>query len=694
MNPSLLLSVLLLSLLLAVVTSRPAHAAPAPGSATLHPRLEASFRLPNLQGNPFDFTENDVKVTLAGPDGRSVTLPAFFDGGDTWRVRHTPAAPGRYAVESVTLNGRDAQPQALAPTEFNVAATTPPRFVRIDPQDNQRFVLDDGSPYYPLGYNLGWRGGDMPPLVESIAKMGQAGVNWTRIWMNHWDEKNLEWGNATPNPEIGRLKLDTAQTWDDIVEALEAHDIRFQLVLQHHGQYSTRVNPNWSHHPFNKANGGFLDAPEQFFTDPKAIALTKSKYRYIIARWGYSPAVMAWELFNEVEYTDAFENALPTVAAWHAEMAAFIREHDVYDHLVTTSSRVTEPTLWPAMDYYQAHIYPPDVVTAVVGLDERRLDRAYFYGEIGSSTASWKQEKGHTLHQALWASLVSQAGGAAQYWYWDNVEPNNLFFHYSAAQAFVEASGLPNQRGMKAIDVVAQTPDRGPLRFGPGLGWEKSQTTEFTALPTGKVAGLGGMSGYLQGDNNRAMFPAATLNVEFPTAGTFAVRLDEAAKDGAALAISVDGKLQTTLTIDAAPEPQQPAEGPRRERENVRLSSTIEVPVAAGSHVIRLENTGKDWVHLREFALTPYAYELAALGKANDELAVIWVYRREPGEGTIAGTLSVPGLRDGDYRVAWWDTTKGQVVGETAATVSGGAALPLATPPISHDIAAWIQRVE
>jgi hypothetical protein len=96
-----------------------------------------------------------------------------------------------------------------------------------------------------------------------------------------------------------------ARRWDTIVEAADKNGIFFPDGLQHHGQYSTRTNPNWGENPWNAANGGFLAKPEDFFTDARAKALTKAKYRYIIARWGYSPSILAWELFNEVQYTDA-----------------------------------------------------------------------------------------------------------------------------------------------------------------------------------------------------------------------------------------------------------------------------------------------------------------------------------------------------------------------------------------------------
>src|SRR5258707_10108686 len=72
----------------------------------VYPHLEASFAITNLATDPFDFTLTDVRVQIAQPDNTTLSLPAFFDGGTTWRVRHTPNLPGAYQVNGVTLNGQ------------------------------------------------------------------------------------------------------------------------------------------------------------------------------------------------------------------------------------------------------------------------------------------------------------------------------------------------------------------------------------------------------------------------------------------------------------------------------------------------------------------------------------------------------------------------------------------------------------
>jgi hypothetical protein len=517
-------------------------------------RIELSFQLPQVKGNPFDYTVNDVRVTLSTPSGTDVSLPAFYDGGTTWKARHLPDSPGRYTLRSISLNGDDAKPVAISQSDFNFSAVDHRGFVRIDPKDKMRFAFDDGSSFYPVGYNLAWQSHgqvEMPPLVESLDRMGRAGVNWTRIWMNAWDGKNLDWPiDSNDRIEPGTLLLPVAEVWDAIVERARENHIYFQMVLQHHGQYNTTNDSNWSINPWNKANGGWLDTPEQFFTDERAIQLTKNKFRYIIARWGYSPSIMAFELCNEVESTDGFRKNLKSVAEWHRTMAQFIRSQDRYKHLITTSSNTTEKSIWPATDYYQAHAYPADLISAITGLDDQKLDRAYFYGEMGASSSGNALPPPETLHRILWASLMSGSAGTGEYWDWFEVEPRNLLGQFTAVQNFIKLSGMLSDRELHTARLQVQTVDRGPLVFGPGRDWAPSTATSFAVKADGSVENLGGMSAFLQGRGaNHAMFPFASFEVNYPDAGTFAIEADQTTPSGARLEASLDEKPMAAVII-------------------------------------------------------------------------------------------------------------------------------------------------
>src|SRR5258706_1589961 len=75
-----------------------------PAQADAYPKIEASFSVTNLATDPFDYTVTDIRVQITQPDSTTLSLPAFFDGGTTWRVRHTPMLAGLYQVTGTTLN--------------------------------------------------------------------------------------------------------------------------------------------------------------------------------------------------------------------------------------------------------------------------------------------------------------------------------------------------------------------------------------------------------------------------------------------------------------------------------------------------------------------------------------------------------------------------------------------------------------
>ena len=646
------------------------------------PRVEVRFDLPKLSGNPFDYTENDVRVLVRDPVGEVQRFPAFFDGGTTWRVRFTPRRAGAYQVVGVTRSGADAGPVGLTPDRVQVSGKPGHGFVRRDPSDPRRFRFDDGAPYCPIGHNVAWGNGRKGDIAAIFDKMGRVGENWSRVWMDHWDGKNLDWVGGKKIP-LGQLDLDVARRWDEIVEAAERNGIHFQMTLQHHGQYTTRVNPNWSENPWNAANGGFLASPREFFTDARAISLTQAKYRYIVARWGYSTAIMAWELFNEVEWTDAYAAGdRQAVASWHDRMATFLREQDPYRHLVTSSSGIDPAKLGVRLDYWQPHAYIPDALTAIAGVDASKLDRPVFFGEIGPSGDLFADD-GSFLRRAVWGGILSECAGAAQYWAWDLIDRRDFYPLFRPATQFVRDSGLLRHVGFHVIRPAVETPEQGPLEFGPGGGWGRAGRTEFTVDPSGGVPGIGGLPAYFQGVAHREMMGPVTFHVTFARPGVFRVSVDRVARSGARLILDVDGVQAADRAFPAS------------DRDAV-VDATVEARVPAGRHTVRVSNTGADWVVVRRITLDPYAPALAAIGKATRECAALWVYRRGSGatSAPISGKLRLAGMSPGRYVAAWWDSVAGGKLGSRSITAGSDGRLAVPTPPIARDAAVFVERVD
>ena len=61
----------------------------------LYEMVEASFTASVTYGNPY--LDVDLWVDLEGPDNLKYRIPAFWDGGQTWRVRMVATAPGNWS---------------------------------------------------------------------------------------------------------------------------------------------------------------------------------------------------------------------------------------------------------------------------------------------------------------------------------------------------------------------------------------------------------------------------------------------------------------------------------------------------------------------------------------------------------------------------------------------------------------------
>ena len=620
---------------------------------------EAQFSIEGLSGNPFDPEKNDVQVLFCGPDGpagKTLTQLAFFDGGTTWKARLTAKEKWR----ALRVLGKGVRKNTLLTREL----PQPLRFVR---RKGLGFVYDDGKPYWPIGHNVAWRSGSFD-VPDAFAKLGAAGENWSRVWMCHWDGKNLDWETKDDT-----LSLTVARRWDAIVEAAQKHGIHFQLVLQHHGPYAMNVNSNWGENPWNVKNGGFLKTTEEFFTHPEALRRTLNKLRYIVARWGYSPSILAWELFNEVEWTEGAKNIPQEVAAWHKAVAAYLRSLDCHQHLITTSSHLEGADLYAAMDFEQPHAYPPDV--AVTALSVKPTRKPIFYGEIGPS-GDLNGDDGRHLKAGLWASIFSEASGAAQYWTWDNVERRNLYGLFKAATGFVKASGVTE---LRRVSVSVSTPDGGVASSGPGKGWAAATRTEFPVRADGTIEGIGEMPSFLQGTAHREMFPQAELPVTLKSAGRIAVEIQTVARSGGTLVIKVDGKVATQKAYPASSGDKM-------------VNETLTAAIPAGSHKVTLENSGADWVTVQKITIGPVGASVSALAKSDGSRVALWLRRTAGDASPTRGTVTLRGLRSGSYKLVWWDTVAGKPQGEQKVLANASGQATVTFPAFRGDLAAYLKK--
>jgi hypothetical protein len=649
-------------------------------------KIEASFNITNLTTDPFDYTVTDVRVQILQPDNSTVSLPAFFDGGTTWRVRHMPTMAGTYSISGITRNGSTIAVSNLQPTSWTVAGPpTGAGFIRVDPSNPRRFITSNGRRFFPRGEDVAW---DVSPhnVTNIFWRMAAAHENWSRVWMDHWDGKNLDWPASGPTLPLGQLNLAVAQKWDGIVAAADQAGVHFQMTLQHHGQYSTTVDPNWGQNPYNVSNtigstNGFLTNAVQFFTNATAISLTERKMRYAVARWGYSPSIMAWELFNEVQFTDAGQTGQwGIVQTWHDLMATFIRSQDtVYKHLITTSSDLTEP-IWDDVDYYTHHDYPSDVISGLQDATDITASQPV-RPDYGSECAT-NGTPMLGVDAPLWAGLMAGQSGSEDPWWWDSMDAENDYIYFRAMSDFITRSGLGDQNTVNKSSPQVTGGADGPLAFAPGGGYADATQDTFV-VGDAPPDGFGAAPSFLQGNYHRSMTPNGyTFQVNYPQAGTFSVQVLEIAASGAGLEIFLDGSLQSSNSF--------PAYG-----SDTSTNFTASIPVTAGAHSINIWNPGLDWLVLGNITLNPYAPGLSAYALGNTNFNATWVWNRTnvfntAASATVSGTVQVAGLNPGTYLGTWWDTFGGVAISNFTFSVVSTNPATVNTPAILRSAALYV----
>ncbi|HYX33925.1 MAG TPA: DUF5060 domain-containing protein [Oligoflexus sp.] len=420
--------------------------------------------------DPYDSKELELKGIFTSPAGQKMEIPGFLYAGKVgdkpvegaiWKIRFTPSQAGEWNYH-VEVRNRWKRTQS-ANHKLLAEATDKNGFVRVNRSHPTYFAFDSGRFYYPMGQNVAWL--PMRDYERYFTKMAANGENWARIWMTNWSF-GIEWKPMGHFQGLGNYNLDRAQKLDELLRLAEKNGIYLQLVFDFHGAFSNKVNPEWANSPFNVTNGGFLTSPDQFFTDPRAKDLYKKRLRYIMARWGHSPHVMAWEFFNEVSFTDDFNEK--NVTAWHQEMATLTKQQDPYQHLTTTSyggEAIGDVYKSGTIDFAQYHVYTHNLYKQLRQINNRmsQYQKPYFVGEFGSDSANGTDDRdlrGVFLHAGIWSQFMQPAAGNAMPWWWDShIEPNNLYYHFAALSRF--ATGLDRREH-------AFTPVRQKLRMEVG----------------------------------------------------------------------------------------------------------------------------------------------------------------------------------------------------------------------------------
>jgi hypothetical protein len=713
--------------------------------ATVQVGRLAEFRLSGLPAasNPFDPDAVRVDGVFTSPDGGTLTVPAFWyraysrrleggreqlseAGAPEWRLRYLPQQAGVHSLRlNVTTNG---QPVGGGATlDFAAGEVDPPParrgFVRLA-ANRQHFATGGGQALPLVGHCVCWHGNRGTfDYDDWFGAMARAGQNYARLWMAPW-----ALGIEAEKDTRLNYRLDRAWQLDYVLQLAERHGIYLMLCFDYHGMFETQPdywggNDNWKINPYNAANGGPCVTPNDFFRRPEARQLYQKRLRYLIARYGYSPHVLAWQFFNEID--NVYRHLTPAdVVAWHRDLGAWLKANDPWEHLVTTSltGGSDRADIWklPEMDFAMYHSYNQSQPTAALPAIAQRFLAEYgkpvMIGEFGTDWRGWRREQDPFLRgwrQGLWAGALSGSVGTSMSWWWEAIHAEGLYPTFQALGEILRPAGWG---AGDWAPLTFETNGAPPTNVGEPLPGGSPFTVTLPldgtwgAKPVGAVAvadedaaavAAGGLNSFVHGTAHADLRTPFRLDAWFTNESRLVLRLNSVSQ-GAVLGVFVDGAQVFRRAL------------PNKDGQwlvNGEYNEDLAIELPAGRRRIEVRNLGADWFYLdwvRLENVLPAGYangwrpSPVAVGLRQDRASLVYVvnprasYPANATQLTLrpleGGELVLRDLPAGRYRARWFRPSSAQAAGETVGE-SDGARLRLPLPEVVEDLAGWVRPV-
>ncbi len=421
---------------------------------------------------PYDSRVVALDMILESPSGKDLLLPAWFegqeDGTTTWKVRFTPQETGEYMYHFSLSRGGHERDESESGS-FTAGASEGDGFLHTDGLWTLGF--DSGKPFRGIGENVGWESRSFEDPKYSydylLASLSRNKANFFRVWMCPWNFP-VAWPQVSQTDRYASTDRyynpDGIRRLDEVVEMIDSLDLYMMLAFNHHG--GLIEGGGWELNRYNAVNGGPAATPAEFFTSPEARAMFRDQLRYIVARWGYSTHIGAWEFFNEVDnavFTRGDSIRIPHAAVtdWHREMAAYLKSIDPYGHIVTTSVSHREIEGMYALeelDLNQMHVYKRTrQIPEGILLYTSRYRKPFSWGEFGyewdwnKDFSTFAEEMDHDYRVGLWYGLFHPTPILPMTWWWEFFDERNMTPYF---RSVAEINSLMLEAGQGSFDML------------------------------------------------------------------------------------------------------------------------------------------------------------------------------------------------------------------------------------------------
>ncbi len=314
--------------------------------------MELTIGLDAEYQNPYDARQVGLDGIFTGPDGQMMKVPGFWDAESAWKMRFTPSQEGiwKYSISVQDVHGESLPQEG----QFTVTSSDLRGWIipgnTFDASYSTHYLTHyDGTPFYGVGHcdalNILVDGFSIDDGVRLFDDMKAARENYVVWWPLYSNSFISDYANyAFPQMKIIDLVVNDAQK----------KGVFLVFTIWDHPELRDETHAwgagNWS------ANGfSHLSDINSFFVADEPWAWQENLYRYIIARWGYSPAIGMWQTVSEINGTNSYDQTDP----WHEKVNDYFVANDPYRHPTTASGsgEVDWPTGQAVMDMPQVHLY-------------------------------------------------------------------------------------------------------------------------------------------------------------------------------------------------------------------------------------------------------------------------------------------------------------------------------------------------
>jgi len=383
-----------------------------------------------------------------------------------YRVRFAPPDEGFY-LGKISLFVSHILTSSVEFT-FSVAGSTNPGNLILAHGNLRKLQHENGDIFFGIGQNIGYvvdaqaleisrpntclqwycrPPGSYDVYRGYINDIAENKGNFVRLRLDAFDFpiEWPEWKMFSTDPEPSKTLLQCLNNYnhnqkfmwefDKVVALCEERGIYMMLNILGDGSWSTIATPGdgedfaWKRNPYSALLGSDLGNLKRFFSDPTAKDYYKKFLYYIHSRWGYSSSMGIWELINETEKLEGFQEDnvyAEKVNEWICEMKSYLESmypwHPVTNGSIQGNSQPDCLNIWSKNSYnisitnckYDNGNYNQRAKGQYVFNDQYR---PFIWGELGTDDIV-DANNDREFHNALWSTTMMGGVTTGLYW-WD-----------------------------------------------------------------------------------------------------------------------------------------------------------------------------------------------------------------------------------------------------------------------------------